>query len=151
MDVPLTVHLCNLGNDGAIDITPSGGTPGYTFSWSHGPTTEDVGTLTAGSYTVTVTDGNGCTLDSTFTITEPTAIVTNRAITNVTCNLGNDGAIDITPSGGTPGYTFSWSHGPTTEDVGTLTAGSYTVTVTDGNGCTLDSTFTVTEPAVATV
>ena len=147
----ITDVTCKAGIDGTIDITPSGGTPGYTFNWSHGPTTEDVNTLTAGSYIVTLTDGNGCTLDSTFTVTEPTALVINKAITNVTCNAGNDGAIDITPSGGTLGYTFSWSHGPITEDVGTLTTGNYTVTLTDGNGCTLDSTFTVTEPTALVI
>ena len=138
---------CYNGTDGEINITPSGGTPGYTYSWSHGPTTQDVSGLSAGSYTVTITDTNLCTLDSTFTLAEPAAIQIGKSITDVSCNGGSDGAIDITPSGGTPGYTFSWSHGPTIEDVNGLSAGDYTITINDANSCTLDSTFTITEPA----
>jgi gliding motility-associated-like protein len=137
------IGLC----DGAIDITISGGTPVYTYSWSQGPITEDVSGLCTGDYTITVADANGCTLDSTFTVSEPSAIVIDRVITNVSCKSGSDGAINITLSGGTFPYTYSWSHGPTTEDVSGLTAGDYTITVTDANGCTLDSTFTVSEPA----
>jgi len=151
IDKVITNVSCHGGNNGAIDITPSGGTPAYTFSWSHGPTTEDVGSLTAGTYTVTVTDANLCEQDSTFTVAEPTAIQIDKVITNVSCHGGNNGAIDITPSGGTSAYTFSWSHGPTTEDVGSLTAGTYTVTVTDANTCTRDSTFTVSEPAALVI
>ncbi|MBA7524982.1 hypothetical protein ES705_17127 [subsurface metagenome] len=138
---------CNGGSDGRIDITVSGGTTNYTYSWSNGATTEDVGNLSSGTYTVTVTDANGCTLDSTITISEPPVLVINHVDTDATCNSGNDGAIDITVTGGTGVYTYVWSNGPTSEDVNNLTAGNYTVTVTDANSCTLDSTFTINEPA----
>ncbi|MQY78666.1 MAG: T9SS type B sorting domain-containing protein [Bacteroidetes bacterium] len=138
---------CNGGNTGSIDITVTGGTTNYTYSWSNGATTEDVGNLSAGTYTVTVTDANNCILDSAITITEPPALVINHVDFDVTCNSGNDGVINITVTGGTGAYTYAWSNGPTSEDVNNLTAGSYTVTVTDANSCTLDSTFTITEPA----
>ncbi|KPK79876.1 MAG: hypothetical protein AMS27_17585, partial [Bacteroides sp. SM23_62_1] len=145
----VTNVTCPGGNDGAIDISTSGGMPGYSYSWSHGLTSEDIFNLTATTYTVTVTDSKDCTLDSTFFIGEPTAILINRVIKNVTCNGGNDGAIDLTVTGGTAGYTFSWNHGPTSEDINDLIPGSYTVTVTDANGCSQDSTFVIDQPSAS--
>ncbi|MEO7978604.1 T9SS type A sorting domain-containing protein, partial [Flavobacterium sp.] len=105
--------------------------------------------LTAGSYTVTVTDANGCTATRNYTITQPTAINTaTGSQTNVSCNGGSNGSASVTPSGGTPGYTYSWSpSGGTAATATGLTAGSYTVTVTDANGCTATRNYTITEPA----
>ena len=136
----ITNVSCNGGSNGFIDITPSGGTPNYTFLWSTTETTEDIGGLTAGSYTVTVTDANGCFLDSTFNVTEPPVItITTDSITDVLCYGGNNGAVYITVTGGTLPYGFAWT-GPgifssSDEDIDTLTAGIYNLTLTDGNGC----------------
>ncbi len=142
---------CNGGFDGAVDITVTGGTPPYTYSWSNGPTTEDIGSLPAGDYTVIISDAHNCSLTQTYTVNEPPAITVTSSITNVGCNGDNDGAIDITVSGGTPGYTFSWSNGATTEDISNLTAGNYSVTITDALNCTHTENFTVTEPDVLAV
>lgn len=144
--------LCFGGNTGSINITPSGGTPGYTYLWSNGATTQDIAGLTSGGYTVTVTDANGCTNNAySANITQPAAaLAVNGVTTNVLCFGGNTGSINITPAGGTPGYTYLWSNGATTQDINTLTAGNYNVTVTDANGCTNNLyAATITQPAAA--
>ena len=140
---------CNGGSNGSASVVPSGGTPGYTYSWApSGGTAATATGLTAGTYTVTVTDANGCMATRSFTITEPTAI--NTAVgsqTNVSCNGGSNGSASVVPSGGTPGYTYSWSpSGGTAATATGLTAGTYTVTVTDANGCMATRSFTLTEP-----
>lgn len=155
---PITVNgittniLCNGGNTGAINITPTGGTPGYSYLWSNGATTQDINGLTAGSYNVTVTDINGCT-NNTYVanITQPAAALTvNGVTTNVLCNGGNNGSINITPTGGTPVYSYLWSNGATTQDINTLAAGTYNVTVTDANGCTNNAySAIITQPSLA--
>ncbi|TNE49216.1 MAG: hypothetical protein EP344_18280, partial [Bacteroidetes bacterium] len=139
--------LCNGGNDGSIDLTVTGGTPNYFYGWSNGNPNEDPTGLVAGTYTVLVTDANNCTATTSATITEPTAINPSASITAVTCNGGNNGAVDLTVTGGTPPYSFAWPGGITTEDISGLTAGTYTVTVTDDHDCTATFPATVTEPA----
>jgi hypothetical protein len=140
---------CNGGTNGAINLTPFGGTSGYTFNWGSGITTEDRTGLAAGTYSVTITDANGCTGISSYTITQPTAISGSAVVTNVACNGGANGAINLTPSGGTPGYTYNWGGGITTEDRTGLAAGAYSVTITDANGCSAIRGFTVTQPTSA--
>jgi gliding motility-associated-like protein len=137
---------CNGGNDGDIDIAVSGGVSPYTYTWSNGATTEDLTGLSAGTYDVTVTDANNCTATGSFTIGEPTLLVaTIDGQNNVACNGGNTGAIDLGVTGGTAAYSFAWSNGATTEDISGLTIGTYTVTVTDANGCTAIASATITE------
>ncbi|MEM7575605.1 MAG: SprB repeat-containing protein, partial [Bacteroidota bacterium] len=138
--------LCNGDETGAIDLTVSGGTPPYSYSWSSGDTTEDLADLPAGDYTGTVTDANGCTISATLTINEPPALMVSAVVTDVLCNGDATGAIDLTVTGGVQPYSFSWGNGATTEDLSDLAAGDYTGTVTDANGCTISATLTVTEP-----
>ena len=137
---------CNGGSNGSIDLTPSGGTPGYTYSWGGGITSQDRISLMAGTYSVTITDANACTATVSATVTQPTTVAGTTVVTNVACNSGTNGAINITPTGGTPGYTFSWGGGVTTEDRIGLAAGTYSVTITDANGCTGTASATVTQP-----
>lgn len=135
VDVVSTEVSCNGGMDGAIDITVTGAGP-FTYTWSNGSTTEDLSGLIAGSYTGTVTDNNGCESSvGPIVITEPTAVSGTTNVTNESSAGANDGAIDLTPAGGTPPYTFLWSNSATTEDITGLTAGTYTCTITDANGC----------------
>ncbi|WP_323755537.1 PKD domain-containing protein [Roseivirga sp.] len=145
----ITDASCNTGNDGAINISVTGGNGTYTYSWSNGPTSEDISGLTAGSYTITVTDGNGCTFSKTFTVGEPNALAINPTITAVKCFGDNTGKIETNPSGGTAPYTYSWSTGQTVKTINNQTAGSYTLTVTDKNGCTVSGTYTINQPAAA--
>ena len=138
---------CFGGNDGTVDLTVSGGTAPYTYAWNNGRTTEDVAGLTAGNYQVIVTDARGCTMAVPFTIGSPTLMQANASISNITCNGADDGAIDLTVSGGTAPYTFLWSNGETTEDLSAQTPGNYSVQITDANGCVISRSFQITEPA----
>jgi len=140
--------LCNGNSTGSIDLSVSGGTSPYTYSWTGGTTTQDRSGLAAGTYTVTVTDANGCTKTTSVTITQPTVLSLSTTQSNVLCNGGSTGSIDLTPSGGTPAYTYSWTGGATTQDRTNLVAGTYTVTVTDANGCTKTISVTITQPPV---
>ena len=136
---------------GSATSTPTGGTPPYTYSWSTGATTPTISSLCAGVYTVTVTDFKGCTSVQSVTITQPTDINAGLSFTNVTCNGACNGTATSAPSGGTPGYTFSWSTGATTATISGLCPGTYTVTVTDLNGCTKVGSVTITQPNILTV
>uniref|UniRef100_UPI00191644E8 beta strand repeat-containing protein n=1 Tax=Flavobacterium sp. MK4S-17 TaxID=2543737 RepID=UPI00191644E8 len=129
---------CNGGANGSATVSVSGGTVGYTYSWAPmGGTAATATGLSAGTYTVTVTDANGCEATQSFTITEPAASVSgSTVVTDLSCSGGNDGTINLTPTGGTGPYTYDWGGGITTEDRTGLAAGNYTVTITDFNGCT---------------
>lgn len=140
--------LCNGTNTGSIDLTVTGGTPDYSYLWSNGATTEDVNNLAAGTYSVTVTDANGCTTSTSVTITQPTVLALSTSATNVTCNGNGDGTINLSVSGGAGSYTYLWSNGATTQDLSGLGPGTYSVQVTDGNGCIANASATVSEPAV---
>lgn len=132
--------LCN-GGIGSISVNTTGGMGSYTYLWSNGSTAQNQSGLVAGNYDFTVTDANGCTKYNTVSLTQPAAIAVSSTTINET--TGNDGSIDISVSGGTPGFTYDWDNGATTEDITGLTAGDYTVVVTDANGCTLSITITV--------
>ncbi|MBI4931612.1 MAG: T9SS type A sorting domain-containing protein [Bacteroidetes bacterium] len=137
--------LCNGGNNGSAAATVTGGTPAYTYAWSpSGGTTSAATGLTAGNYTVTVTDANSCSGTTTVTITEPTAITTTISTTNTACG-SNTGTATINVSGGVPSYTYSWTSSPvqTTTTATGLGVGTYTVLITDANGCTQTAAGTV--------
>jgi hypothetical protein len=138
----VTPVSCNGGSNGAIDVTVTNGSGNYTYSWSNTQTTQDISGLTAGSYTLSLTDntGNCSAVSSAIVVSEPTALsATLDSIVNVKCNGASTGGIYLTVSGGTPGYTFLWSNGTTNEDLTNLPAGVYTGTVTDSKGCTLST------------
>ena len=123
-----------------------GGTAPYSYAWSNKVTTEDMMGLTAGTYNVTVTDAHGCTATTSATVTEPTAISTSATTTDVSCNGAANGSVDLTVTGGTSPYTYTWSNSATTQDMTGLSAGKYDVTVTDAHGCTANASVTLTEP-----
>lgn len=146
----LCLGLCN----GSVDATVSGGTLPYTFNWSNGLASEDIVNVCADVYTLQITDDNGCVLTQNTIVSEPsTGISVTEIVTPASCFGSADGAIDITVSGGTPPYSFSWNNNlGLNEDVTSLTAGSYTVTVTDATGiCQVPYTYTVTEPSAVSV
>lgn len=137
---------CNGGTDGAISSSGTfGGTPPYTFLWSpDGQITEDIAGLDAGSYTLTVTDDIGCTFTPpAVTVSQPSPITITETHTNVSCDGLANGAINISVSGGTTPYSYSWSNGAVTQDLNGLSAGFYVVTVTDDNGCTASLPITI--------
>jgi len=141
--------LCFGNATGAADLTVSGGTTPYSYSWSNAATSQDLSNILAGTYTVTVTDANGCTTSSSVTITQPAAALSGSISgTNVLCNGNSTGAADLSVSGGTAPYSYSWSNGASSQDLSALVVGTYSVTVTDANGCTISRSVTITEPAV---
>jgi gliding motility-associated-like protein len=147
----LTVNgnvLCFGGNDGSATATPSGGSPAYTFVWSNGQTTQTATGLSAGNYTITVLDANACAVISTLSITQPALLTSSTSPVNVSCNGGSNGSATVSPSGGTPSYTYLWDNGQTNATATGLTSGSYSVTVTDANGCTSTNTVSITQPTV---
>jgi len=153
---------CNTINgplDGEVAIVASGGTAGYTYLWSTGGTGTSITSLGTGTYSVTVTDANGCTTTCSSTIVEPEELVCNLILVDPLCNVANglpDGEIDVTATGGTGTYTYTWTTidgsgvMPTTEDQTGLSAGTYDVVVTDDNGCTTACTATLSEPTELT-
>ncbi|NQX77435.1 VWA domain-containing protein, partial [Gilvibacter sp.] len=149
----VTDVLCFGDSTGAIDITVTEGTPPYTYAWSNGATTEDISGLAAGSYTVTVTDADGCNnvTTSAIVVSEPNeALEITADITDVACFGENTGAIDVSVTGGTAPYTYSWDSGESTQDLSGLAAGVYELTVTDANGCSDGvASFTVGQPTAA--
>lgn len=140
---------CNGSADGSIQVTVSGGQPTYTYSWSNGATTQNISSLTSGTYSVIITDGNNCSYTQQFDITEPTALTAN-ATSLAVCGT-NNGSATITVSGGSPVYSYSWSNGASANTISGLASGSYTCVVTDANGCTHTQTVNVIVNPLPTV
>lgn len=131
------------GNDGAINIDIENAVAPYTVQWSSGQTTEDISGLSAGTYVVTVTDGNGCQSQQTFLVNNIGSLSIAGTTTPTLCYGGTSGAVNITPAGGQAPYTFSWNSGQTTEDISGVSAGTYVVTMTDQQGCVISNSFVV--------
>ncbi|MBK5285973.1 MAG: T9SS type A sorting domain-containing protein [Bacteroidia bacterium] len=147
--IPSSTNItCNNLNNGTATVTPSGGVSPYTYQWSNSSSAQTISNLSPASYTVTVTDDNGCTLTSSVTVTEPLVLLASLNSVNVTCNGMNNGTATAIPSGGTSPYTYQWSNSNSTQTISNLSPASYTVTVTDVNGCTSSLSLTITEPAV---
>ncbi len=136
--------------NGSINLTATGGTAPYTFLWNDGVTTEDRSALAAGTYSVTVTDTRGCTAVASVAITQPTELQLSTAQTNPLCFGAATGSIDLTVTGGTLPYLYVWSNGATTQDISALVPNTYSVTVTDGNGCVKSTSVTITSPPQVT-
>ncbi|WP_319479246.1 PKD-like domain-containing protein [uncultured Draconibacterium sp.] len=148
--VSSTDERCFNAADGTATIDVTGGTTPYSYLWSNGQTTATAVGLADGSYTVTVTDAGGCTVeDIPVTIGGANAVLAvTGSTTDLTCNGDNSGEIDITVTGGTAPYSYVWSNGLSSEDISNLPAGDYSVVVTDANGCNVTSeTFSLTQPA----
>src|SRR5678815_358662 len=120
---------------------------GYSYNWlPAGGNAATANGLTAGTYTVTVTDANGCTTQASTTISEPPELTATATSTDAMCNGGNDGSASVTAFDGTPGYNYLWSpSGGSSAVANMLTAGTYSVTITDANGCTTSTSVTVNE------
>lgn len=127
--------LCFGDQTSSIELTVAGGTPPYTYHWTTGestPVLEDIG---AGNYSVTVIDAESCQYTETFYILQPEELIVVPDITIPTSFNSADGSINITVSGGTPPYQYTWADNLTIEDRTGLVAGLYQLTLTDDNGC----------------
>jgi hypothetical protein len=127
---------CNKGSDGLISVTVSGGKTPYNFAWSNGGQQTEIGSLSAGNYSVSITDANNCVLEQRFEVTHPPMLSAKSSKTDPSCTNGSDGKVNVDLSGGTPPYTISWSNGASTTSLQQLIEGPYTATVNDKNGCT---------------
>jgi len=143
------VPACNGGSTGQISLTVAGGTPSFSYVWSNGSTSGSLTGLTAGNYTVTLTDSKGCTFTSSAINVPATNLTVTATKTDVLCFGQTTGSIDITPSGGVGAYTYSWSNGKTVQDLTNIGKGTYTVTVTDSKGCAKTESYTVGGPTAA--
>lgn len=135
---------CNLDNGSVSVVITGGGVAPFTFGWTNPESTDSVITsLAAGTYTVRVRDANGCEVSGSVSLSNTGIPALSAEIDSSTC--GNaDGGINLTVTGGLPGYTFLWSNdGETTEDISGLAAGIYTVTVADTTGCEVAAEFAV--------
>ncbi len=130
---------CFGDNDGNVDIETAGGTPPYTYQWNNGAVTQDLDALAPGKYCVVVTDAHDCEVSDCFTITEPPELVIEVNHTNESGNEFEDGTASVKANGGTPGYTYQWSNGSETASIGDLSPGTYSIEVTDANGCTKEA------------
>jgi hypothetical protein len=144
--------LCAGDCNGTAMVMANGQGP-FSYLWTTIPVqTNAMATgLCAGTYEVTVTDGNGCVATSSIDVIPPPALQMSAVITDATCIGCHDGRIDVTVTGGTPGYNYLWNIGEITEDLSILYAGTYSECITDGNGCILCDTFTVLDPGTAII
>lgn len=134
-------------DNGSIDLVVSGGLSPYTYQWTNSDTDQDPTGLSAGLYAVTVTDANFCESVGSAALTLPNGPAATVLVTNPSC-LGGDGEIDITVGGGLAPYGYLWSTTQTDEDITGLSIGVYSVTVTDANGCTLNTNAILSAPSV---
>lgn len=140
--------LCFGASSGSAYVTAAGGTPGYSYLWApSGGTSDTASASTAGTYSCTITDANGCSVTVSVTLTEPPLLTVASAGFNVSCFGACDGQLVAIPGGGVPNYTFNWTSGCLLPACNNACAGQYTVTVTDLNGCTASDTALVNEPS----
>ncbi|MEO1263156.1 MAG: M43 family zinc metalloprotease [Bacteroidota bacterium] len=138
---------CFSANDGTATVTVSGETPPVTYNWNNGETGPMIENLTAGTYSVTVMDGDGCSAELSALVQAPTELTVSLTSMNESAPGASDGSATASPAGGTPfgggDYQYSWSNGGTTASISGLSPGTYTVTITDANGCTVSGSVTV--------
>ena len=135
---------CYGGANGMAAVAASGGTPPYTYLWSNGMTTANVGNLAIGNYTVTVTDANGCTTVCQAVVNQSTDLIFGQPIINdATCSDACDGSATVNVSGGIPPYAYLWSDGQTTQTATGLCQGTYAVTIVDSGGCAYVDTASI--------
>ena len=144
-----TPVVCNGESNGTATAIVSNGTGPFTYTWdSLTDTTPTVSSLPAGDYTVTVTDETTlCEESTTITISEPDTLSASTNPSHILCKGDSTGSIDLTVSGGTQPYTYLWNNGATSEDINNLSAGTYSVTITDANGCITTAQNTISEPS----
>lgn len=147
----VTNVTCNGGNNGSITVNVTVGVSPFTYQWdasAGSQTTQTATGLSMGTYSVTVTDADGCTGIFSATVNQPSVLTSTITPTSVVCNGGSNGSAALSVSGGTPAYTFSWSTGASTQNISNLLSATYTVTITDNNGCIkIDSVF-INQPPV---
>ena len=130
---------------GSVQSNVSGGKAPYTYSWDNGYSTPSISGLSVGTYVLTLIDDNGCVVASSAIINEPSELILDLDTVNVLCYDDSTGAIHSNIIGGTPTYTYAWNNGYTSPSINNLPIGTYSLIVTDGNGCSSIANAEVTE------
>lgn len=142
---------CSYSTNGFASVSATNGPSPYTYLWSNGEKTQTIGSLGAGTYSVTVTDNIGCTKTGSVTLNAPAVFTVSVSATNATnCGAAN-GSVKATPNGSSPPYSYLWNNGATGNNPSNLHAGVYTVTVTSAVGCTATGSATIQEPKTLNV
>ncbi len=149
----VTNVFCFNGNNGAINLTTTGGTSPYGYTWLNaGQITQNLNTLVAANYSVTILDAKNCSTTASYSVTQPNALAIAFSTTNTTCSNLNNGLITTTVTGGTTAYSYSWTPTlPNSPNVINLSANTYTLKVTDSKLCTLTQTVTIIKPLPLTI
>ncbi len=139
-------------SNGKITAVPSGGTPPLVYAWSTSATIDSIQNLSAGNYSVTITDSQGCSGNTSVTLSTPAQLSLSATVQNVTCNGANNGTVALATTGGTPGYNYLWNPAqPNAATATGLTPGNYTATVTDAFGCSASASASVSQPTIFSV
>jgi gliding motility-associated-like protein len=152
IDTDASCGACN----GNIDITVTGGSPGYVFQWANGEQSEDLSNLCEGLYSVIVSDALGCNDELSFNIQQSTGLVVTLDVTNAICAGDSTGAVNVTTNGGTPEFTYSWTNAAgdvigIESSISNIPAGSYEVAVSDASGCDTIAEFSISAPQALSV
>jgi hypothetical protein len=142
--------ICDDDNTGNASPEVSGGITPYQYNWNTGAGTANLNSLTKGTYSLTVTDANGCTVSKQVTIVATTTLSSSVAATNAKCSNSSDGVATATANGGTAPYSYAWNNGASGAVASNLAAGSYKVTITDAEGCTVQNTVQIGAPSQLT-
>ncbi len=152
---PTVAHVRCFGqNNGALSVVLTGGTAPYTYLWSTGETTPALQNLAPGSYTASITDADGCAVVVESVVEEPAPLELSAQLEHPTCANEPSGSIQVTATGGTGAYTYDWSNGDSDSRLEQVPAGTYTLRLTDANGCSAQASFELTPtdaepPAIA--
>jgi gliding motility-associated-like protein len=148
----VTNPSCNGDCNGSITVNPTNGTPPIGYVWSNGQITQTINNLCAGTYTVTLTDINNCTITANTTLIDPPVLqVPLITATNPICFGDCNGTATANPTDGVAPYIYLWNDGQTTQTITNLCAGTYSVTVTDANGCPASNTIALVNPPMVVV
>ena len=146
-----TDETCNGDGTGMIDLQVTGGFGNISYSWSNGESSEDLIGVPQGTYSCTITEGRGHTVETgDITVSGPATSVAvgSETVNDVACNGENNGNISISPTGGAGGYSYMWSNGSTSQSISDLEPNTYTVVITDTDGCTAEEVYVIEEPEV---
>ena len=144
--ITITEPTCYSFSNGSASVFAFGSVSPYSYIWSNGDTSQLLQNITAGQYSIIITDNNNCVIYDTLNVDEPFILSYSETSDSVSCFGNNDGLIDLTINGGIAPYTYLWNTGDTTEDISNLVAGTYVVNVLDSNDCLLIANIDVYEP-----
>jgi PKD repeat protein len=146
LSVNVNQPACPGINSGYASATANGGTPSYTILWSNNGAGENSSPLLAGNYAVTVHDLNGCSATSSFSVDTVQHIQANPSVTNASCYNEANGTVQLSPTGGTSPFRYTWTDGKTLNPMTGLSAGTYEVTITDSHNCIFSTQVSITQP-----